>query len=172
MNSVLVSNWDFEHSPDERSTSLIAASGNAPCICHPDRSAEGICSLKKPYGAEWRDPENVSSTMLLQGVLPEFPIAGRARGEHVPGSKTYCLLLNRSIYQRRTKARGTDSGENSLRKHCQGRFAGISPLRALDLLIGQLLRRAPVEMTGGRGVVPRWMGTLRQSSCSDMRAVA
>jgi hypothetical protein len=41
----------------------------APCACHPDRSATGIPTYKELSGAEWRDPEGVSSAVPHQGVL-------------------------------------------------------------------------------------------------------
>jgi len=122
---------------------------------------------KKLPGAEWRDPEDLSSTMLRQGVLPELPMAARARRENVPACKT---SSSTGDVDERAKGTGTVSGENSLRPHGQGRFVGISPLRARDFLIRQLFRCAPVEMTDGG--VPRIGGTLRRICCSDMKDVA
>jgi len=42
------------------------------CGCHLDRSATEILSHQEIAGAEWRDPEEVSSAMPLQGVLTEI----------------------------------------------------------------------------------------------------
>src|SRR5215472_10910065 len=49
--------------------------GTTSCVCHPDRSATGILSFQRTFGAEWRDPERVSFAMPRQGVLPRLPIA-------------------------------------------------------------------------------------------------
>src|SRR5260370_42605792 len=46
-------------------------------VCHLDRSATEILPLQAIFGAEWRDPEQASSAMQLQGVLPTLPVATR-----------------------------------------------------------------------------------------------
>ena len=38
--------------------------------CHPDRSAGEVLVPPEISGAEWRDPEIPSPTMLRQGILP------------------------------------------------------------------------------------------------------
>src|SRR5260370_30177754 len=53
--------------------------------CHLDRSATEILPLQEIFGAEWRDPEEVSSAMQLQGVLPTLPVATR------PSAPIVCL---------------------------------------------------------------------------------
>jgi hypothetical protein len=171
VNSVLVSNRGIGHSRDDRSRSLLSvASGNALYICHPDRSAKGMCSFKKPYGAEWRDPERVSSTMLRQGVLPKLPIVARGRGENVPACTMSALLLNRLTCRRKAKATGMVSGKNSLTQHGQGRFIGISPLRARVFLMGQTASSRSGR--DDRRRFPMIDGTLRRSFCSAMKDVA
>jgi hypothetical protein len=38
---------------------------NAFGVCHPDRSAAWDFVFRRKSGAEWRDPEDASLTMLL-----------------------------------------------------------------------------------------------------------
>ncbi len=49
--------------------SRIAVFSNAFFLCHPDRSAAEIQEIS---GAEWRDPDGISSAMPLQGILPQI----------------------------------------------------------------------------------------------------
>jgi hypothetical protein len=42
--------------------------------CHPDRSAGGMPTFHELIGAEWRDPEGVSSAMPHQGVLTRLTV--------------------------------------------------------------------------------------------------
>ncbi len=52
--------------------------------CHLDRSAAEILPPQEIFGAEWRDPEGVSSAMQLQGVLPHCQSQhGQAHGSFV-----------------------------------------------------------------------------------------
>lgn len=170
MNSVLTSIWGFGPWLDERSTSLLGvASGNAFCICHPDRSAKGLCSSKKPSSAEWRDPGEVSSTMLPQGVLPKLPIAARDRGENVRACHTSALLFNSRTYRRRTKARGRFLGRTPWGRMVRDTLPG-SLHCALEVFCG-----ARASWRSGRDdkrTVPRIEETPRRSSCSFMRDVA
>src|SRR5262249_49738351 len=59
--------------------------------CHPDRSATKSLVLSEVYGAEWRNAERVSLTMLTQGVLPV----------NCPGHRS---LDDTEVYQRRIRA--------------------------------------------------------------------
>lgn len=45
---------------------------DAVYVCHLDRSATEVLSHLRINGAEWRDPETVSSAMVLQGVLTKM----------------------------------------------------------------------------------------------------
>ena len=99
--------------------------GTTSCVCHPDRSATGILSCQRTFGAEWRDPERVSFAMPRQGVLPRLPIA---TGPTIQGT-------------------GTIHGKNSLWQRVQGQSFGIPPLRAVDLWRNQDSRGAAVGMT-------------------------
>jgi hypothetical protein len=48
--------------------------------CHPDRSAKLLVVPTQIYGAEWRDPEELSLATLIQGVLSmECPSYGCPR---------------------------------------------------------------------------------------------
>ena len=60
----------------------------------------------------------------------------------VPVGKTAALIEEQ-------KDKGKRFWEELPKAAWSGGFVGISPLRARDFLMEQLLRRAPVEMTGG-----------------------
>src|SRR5260370_11862873 len=60
-------------------------------VCHLDRSAAEILPLQEIFGAEWRDPEEVSSAMQLQGVLPTLPVATRPSARIVCLSDAFCV---------------------------------------------------------------------------------
>jgi len=52
--------------------SQTAAYRNSVCVCHLDRSATETLSQQEISGAEWRDPEEVSSATPIQGVLTKI----------------------------------------------------------------------------------------------------